>query len=154
MAPDESCPWFPVRHWIEPCWRGWPMIRARSRFTPHGLLSEAPTPAATLTPRISLDNQSKKTLRCALVKTARLLPRDAGASPRLHGGRVAATGNTFDREITFATPISVVDWATGAQKKTGALLRVQTRPSILYTRLFAALGDFAKGVEYPLLFAR
>ena len=39
------------------------------------------------------------------------------------------------------------------QKKTGALLRVLTRPSVLYTRLFATLGDFATGVEYLLLFA-
>jgi len=31
-------------------------------------------------------------------------------------------------------------------------VRVQTRPSVLYARLFAALGDFAKGVEYILLF--
>jgi sigma-B regulation protein RsbU (phosphoserine phosphatase) len=30
---------------------------------------------------------------------------------------------------------------------------VQTRPSVLYARLFAALGDFAKGVEYVLLFS-
>ncbi len=47
----------------------------------------------------------------------------------------------------------MVDWATGEQKKAGAVLRVQTRPSVLYTRLFAALGDFATGVEYTLLFA-
>jgi sigma-B regulation protein RsbU (phosphoserine phosphatase) len=31
------------------------------------------------------------------------------------------------------------------------LVRVQTRPSVLYSRLFAALGDFAKGVEFILL---
>ena len=45
-----------------------------------------------------------------------------------------------------------MDWASG-EKKTGAVLRVQTRPSVLYARLFAALGDFATGVEYTLLFA-
>ena len=55
--------------------------------------------------------------------------------------------------ITFGTPLPFVDWATGQQTKVGALLRVQTRPSILYARLFAALGDFATGVEYMLLFA-
>ena len=47
----------------------------------------------------------------------------------------------------------VVDWANGEQQKAAALLRVQTRPSVLYARLFAALGDFAKGVEYVLLFS-
>ena len=30
-------------------------------------------------------------------------------------------------------------------------MRVQTRPSVLYDRLFAALGDLALGVEYILL---
>jgi phosphoserine phosphatase RsbU/P len=61
-----------------------------------------------------------------------------------------ATGR-LDREITFGAPLPVVDWVTGEQQKAGALLRVQTRPSVLYVRLFAALGDFAKGVEFILL---
>ena len=73
--------------------------------------------------------------------------------PAFTAGVLPAAGNSVDHEITFGTPLPVVDWATGEQKKTGALLRVQTRPSVLYTRLFAALGDFATGVEYLLLFA-
>ena len=115
---------------------------------------EAPTPAATLTPRISLDSQSKEdtTLRPGKDGTP---PAKGREELRLAftAGALPPPGNTFDREIAFATPISVVDWATGAQKKTGALLRVLTRPSVLYTRLFATLGDFATGVEYSLLFA-
>jgi len=117
-------------------------------------VAEAPTPAATLTPRISLDSQSKEdtTLRPGKNGTP---PAKAREELRLAftAGTLPPPGNTFDREIAFATPISVVDWATGAQKKTGALLRVLTRPSVLYTRLFATLGDFATGVEYSLLFA-
>jgi sigma-B regulation protein RsbU (phosphoserine phosphatase) len=117
-------------------------------------VAEAPTPAATLTPRISLDSQSKEdtTLRPGKNGTP---PAKAREELRLAftAGALPPPGNTFDREIAFATPISVVDWATGAQKKTGALLRVLTRPSVLYTRLFATLGDFATGVEYSLLFA-
>jgi sigma-B regulation protein RsbU (phosphoserine phosphatase) len=57
----------------------------------------------------------------------------------------------MDREITFGTPLSVVDWKTGARSPTGALVSIHTRPSILYTHLFAALGDIARGVEYILL---
>jgi phosphoserine phosphatase RsbU/P len=68
-------------------------------------------------------------------------------------GDLPPAGNSFDPEITFGTPLPVVDWGTGEQQKTGALLRVQTRPSVLYARLFAALGDFATGVEYMLFFA-
>jgi len=58
----------------------------------------------------------------------------------------------WDREVPFAgAPLRVVDWKTGDTESAGALLHVRTRPSVLYGRLFAALGDFAKGVEYILL---
>jgi sigma-B regulation protein RsbU (phosphoserine phosphatase) len=72
--------------------------------------------------------------------------------PTFTAGTLPTADNTFDRVITFGTPLPSIDWATGGLTKTAALLRVQTRPSILYGRLFAALGDFAKGVEYMLLF--
>jgi phosphoserine phosphatase RsbU/P len=67
----------------------------------------------------------------------------AGALPPLTG--------ILDRVITFGTPLPVIDWATLKEKKASALLRVETRPSVLYARLFAALGDFAAGVESFLL---
>ena len=66
-------------------------------------------------------------------------------------GSLPAANSRFDREIDFGAPLPVVDWKTGEQKRAGAVLWVQTRPSILYARLFAALGDFAKGVEVILL---
>jgi len=44
----------------------------------------------------------------------------------------------------------VVDWSTGERQRAGALARVETRPSVLYARLFSALGDYAQGVEYIL----
>ncbi|HYM07032.1 MAG TPA: SpoIIE family protein phosphatase [Terriglobales bacterium] len=68
-------------------------------------------------------------------------------------GTLSEPGNSLDHQITFGTPLTVVDWATGEQKQAGAVLRVETRPSVLYARLFAALGDFAMGVEYTLLFS-
>ncbi len=68
-------------------------------------------------------------------------------------GTLSEPGNGLDHQITFGTPLPVVDWATGEQRKAGAVLRVETRPSVLYARLFAALGDFATGVEYTLLFS-
>ena len=68
-------------------------------------------------------------------------------------GTVPASNGMFDHEITFGTPLPVVDWsgASGERQRAGALVRVQTRPSVLYDRLFAALGDLARGVEYILL---
>ena len=68
-------------------------------------------------------------------------------------GTVPPSDSLLDREITFGTPLTVVDWAgsTGERRQAGALVRVQTRPSVLYDRLFEALGDLARGVEYILL---
>lgn len=74
--------------------------------------------------------------------------------PTFTAGTIPAASGAVDHEITFGTPLAVVDWASvkGERQRAGALVRVQTRPSVLYERLFAALGDFAKGVEYILLF--
>jgi len=78
-----------------------------------------------------------------------------GGRPELHPtftvGTLPDSTNSLDREITFGTPLPVVDWKTGERERAGALVRVMTRPSVLYGHLFAALGDFATGVEYILL---
>jgi phosphoserine phosphatase RsbU/P len=66
-------------------------------------------------------------------------------------GTIAPAVNMLDRQVTFPIPLQVVDWATGERQRAGALAEVETRPSVLYARLFAALGDYAKGVEYILL---
>jgi phosphoserine phosphatase RsbU/P len=59
---------------------------------------------------------------------------------------------SLDFEIPLAgTSLAVVDWETGKQDALGAVVRVRTRPSVLYGHLFAALGDFVRGVEYILL---
>ena len=111
-------------------------------------------PAPTSAPLIAFENPDKDDIALRPGKNG--MSVDSGREelrPAFTAGTLPPPGNTFDREITFGTPLPVVDWATGEQKKTGAVLRVQTRPSVLYTRLFAALGDFATGVEYTLLFA-
>jgi sigma-B regulation protein RsbU (phosphoserine phosphatase) len=74
--------------------------------------------------------------------------------PTFTAGAIPPASSALDHEITFGTPLSVVDWASvkGEPQRAGALVSVHTRPSVLYERLFAALGDFAKGVEYILLF--
>jgi sigma-B regulation protein RsbU (phosphoserine phosphatase) len=66
-------------------------------------------------------------------------------------GTIPPASNALDHEITFPIPLQVIDWATGERLRAGALAEVETRPSVLYARLFAALGDYAKGVEYILL---
>ena len=71
-------------------------------------------------------------------------------------GAVPVQSGTFDLPVTFGTPLPVVDWTSTSRDTQhtgdGFRLRVETRPSVLYERLFASLGDFAKGVEYILLF--
>jgi sigma-B regulation protein RsbU (phosphoserine phosphatase) len=71
--------------------------------------------------------------------------------PTFTVGALPASTGSFDREITFGTPLAVVDWKTGEQAKVGALLQVTTRPTILYGHLFAALGEFVRGVAYILI---
>src|SRR5215472_2159606 len=66
-------------------------------------------------------------------------------------GSVPAAASAMDRQITFGTPLPVINWETGEHELREPLVRVQTRPSVLYSRLFAALGDFAKGVELIML---
>ncbi|HTW59937.1 MAG TPA: SpoIIE family protein phosphatase [Terriglobales bacterium] len=69
--------------------------------------------------------------------------------PTFSVGVLPRATSSFDREITFATPLSVVDWKTGEQQL-GAVIQVTTRPSVLYGHLFAALGEFVRGVAYFL----
>jgi phosphoserine phosphatase RsbU/P len=71
--------------------------------------------------------------------------------PTFTAGAVPEAASMFDHLITFGTPLPVSNWETGDRERSAPLVKVQTRPSVLYNRLFAALGDFAKGVEAILL---
>jgi phosphoserine phosphatase RsbU/P len=76
---------------------------------------------------------------------------DQEFKPAFSVGTLPGSTGSFDREIQFATPLSVADWKTGKAEQVGALVQVRTRPSVLYGHLFAALGEFVQGVEYMLL---
>jgi sigma-B regulation protein RsbU (phosphoserine phosphatase) len=71
------------------------------------------------------------------------------AVPSLAGGSLPAATGRFDGEINFGSPLMVFDWQSG-ERRYMALLRVQTRPSLLYRRLFSALGEFALWAEAVL----
>jgi phosphoserine phosphatase RsbU/P len=66
-------------------------------------------------------------------------------------GHVPDASGRFDREITFGTPIAVVDWKTGKSETPGAFVQVTTRVAALYNRLFGTWGEFVLGVAYILL---
>jgi len=71
--------------------------------------------------------------------------------PAFTVGQVPESAGSFDREIKFATPLAVADWANGNIDEYGPLLQVTTRPAVLYSHLFAALGAFVRGVSYILI---
>ncbi len=121
-----------------------------SAFDSKGAIIPAPTSA----PLIALETPDKQDLALRPGKDGVSVDRGREElRAAFTAGTLSSANNAFDSEITFGTPLPVVAWATGEQQKAGAVLRVQTRPSVLYSRLFAALGDFATGVEYTLLFA-
>jgi sigma-B regulation protein RsbU (phosphoserine phosphatase) len=83
-----------------------------------------------------------------------IAPAGPNASrPILTAGTIPQSTGALDYQITFGTPLEVVDWKTGNREPLSYRTRIQTatRPSVLYSRLFAALGSFAKGIEQILL---
>jgi phosphoserine phosphatase RsbU/P len=71
--------------------------------------------------------------------------------PTFTAGTLPPSAGVFDQKIRFGTPLPAVSWKTGDYEQRSPTVHVQTRPSVLYSRLFAALGDFAKGLEQILL---
>lgn len=71
--------------------------------------------------------------------------------PTYTAGNVPPPASSLDRQVTFPTTVSVVDWKTG-DTMNPAGVSVETRYSKLYERLFGALGDFAPAIEYGLFF--
>jgi len=69
--------------------------------------------------------------------------------PLLAAGTLPDAANRWDREIYFGSHLSVLNWDNGARER--ALMKGQTRPSPLYERLFAALGEFGTIAEGALL---
>jgi phosphoserine phosphatase RsbU/P len=71
--------------------------------------------------------------------------------PTFSVGSLPTPSAKLDFEIPLAgTSLSVIDWDSGKWGKS-ALLRVHTRPSVLYGHLFEALGEFVQGVAYILI---
>ena len=71
--------------------------------------------------------------------------------PLLTAGTLPEGANQLDNQIHFRSPLPVLDWESGQREERGARLDVQTRPSLLYRRLFTVLGEFATIVEDALL---
>ncbi|MFZ0591124.1 MAG: SpoIIE family protein phosphatase [Bryobacteraceae bacterium] len=74
---------------------------------------------------------------------------DPNARKQVNAGRVPPNSNWADPMFRFYTLFDVIDWKTG--KSQTAVVSVVTRPSILYSALFATLGDNTKILWYGLL---
>ena len=75
----------------------------------------------------------------------------ASPQPTFTVGSLPSPADKLDFEIPLAgTSLSVIDWDSGKWERS-ALVRVRTRPSVLYSHLFAALGEFVQGVAYILI---
>jgi phosphoserine phosphatase RsbU/P len=71
--------------------------------------------------------------------------------PTFTVGTLPSPADKLDLEIPLAgTSLSVIDWDSGKPER-NALVRVRTRPSVLYGHLFEALGEFVQGVAYILI---
>jgi phosphoserine phosphatase RsbU/P len=67
----------------------------------------------------------------------------------LRAGHQPAASNRFDLGVDFLTPISLLDWRTGQVSEWSLL--VSTRPSLLFNRLFANLGNNANSIIVVLV---
>ena len=56
----------------------------------------------------------------------------------------------LDREVTFPSTLTLLDWQSGESRN--ALMLVRTRPSLLYQRLFVVIGQFANAILIALGF--
>ncbi len=66
-------------------------------------------------------------------------------------GSVPSATGMLDREITYGTPLTLLDWKTGQPELGTATLLVVTRPDVLYGLLFATWGELVRGAAYILL---
>jgi sigma-B regulation protein RsbU (phosphoserine phosphatase) len=104
------------------------------------------SPASATPPKSSGGGVASSSQQATTVQTDQQL-----SQPTFTVGAVPSPVGTFDLEIPLAgTSLSAVDWNTGERDRK-PVVRVRTRPSVLYGHLFAALGEFAQGVAYILV---
>jgi phosphoserine phosphatase RsbU/P len=130
-----------------------PDQKKEQKTDPHeGSATNNATPAASLNPTPGKDaGKNKNRIDLSEGGQGINVKKNGELLPTFTVGALPASTSMMDREITFGTPLAVVEWKTGDTDRTGALVKVRTRPSVLYNHLFAALGDIARGIEYILL---
>ncbi len=120
--------------------------------------STHPANASDNSPIVTLDGPGKSTVSIGAANKPDIVFTDSRngtvwegrLAPLITAGALPEAVNQFDRELGFPSPLTVLNVDTG-QREYLAVLRIHTRPSLLYGRLFAALGDVASLAEFILL---
>jgi len=102
-----------------------------------------------LQPKPSTAIRGDKNHQDILISSGEMVSEDGRQfEPTFTAGTLPAASSAVDPEIIFGAQLSIVDWdsATGKAHRTGAL-GLHTRPSVLYARLFEALGSYAQVLE-------
>jgi sigma-B regulation protein RsbU (phosphoserine phosphatase) len=79
-----------------------------------------------------------------IISISLLNSSDHGSQPvavPVRAGSLPPAANWVDRQITGPVVIPTLDWTTGQEHTFGALLIVNTRPSMLKARLFQVVGE-------------
>jgi phosphoserine phosphatase RsbU/P len=120
------------------------------RITLYGTSANSPPVAPARRPLIEVDDANGRTT----VRSARSgLGADTdqqGLRPIFVAGNVPPAATMFDVSTTFPTLLSVVNWSDGKRIRASAL-QVETRPKVLYDRLFASFGEFVAVIEFALI---
>jgi sigma-B regulation protein RsbU (phosphoserine phosphatase) len=118
-------------------------LRAVKRYDEGGL-------RLTVTSNVPITRELLQVTASRLGSVVLLLPdRQGNAQVLVDSGHVPPASNRFDPTVRFYTFFDAVDWESG-ESQTGGI-GVVTRPSMLYTTLFATLGDKAELLRKVLL---
>jgi len=120
------------------------------QITVYGTRATSTPPESASRPLIEIaDSNGKTTVRTA--RSGSNVDTDQrGLRPIFVAGKVPPAASLFDWSTTFPTLLSVVNWKDGKQIRASAL-QVETRPSVLYARLFASFGEFVAVIEFALI---
>jgi sigma-B regulation protein RsbU (phosphoserine phosphatase) len=83
------------------------------------------------------------------VKNKSAPPAQRPAMGSISGGVLPPRSSVFDRQVAFAAPFPLTYWESGEEANT--VLQVNTRPSLLFTRLFSRVSEFGRIVEGVLV---
>jgi sigma-B regulation protein RsbU (phosphoserine phosphatase) len=105
--------------------------------------------AATAPTLPAKDSQSANQKRLTVDTRGTKFSVGEGTELTLAAGTLPQPSGAFDFQFPFGTRFDFIDWSTGNSE--GGLLAVDTRPSLLYSTLFATLGEKSEAAKEVLI---